>query len=131
MGLAGTVYAVFKADTTGFTRSMKTLGASAGALGKSLTMKLTAPLLLIAGAAVAVSANFEQKLTNAFSVTGSASDEVKGKMEDLARAMGESTVFSAGEAADAMYYMASAGWKAEQMTVALEEIGRASCRERV
>ena len=121
MGMVGTVYALFTADTTSFTRKMQALGASAGALGRSLTLKLTAPLLLIAGAAVKVSADFEQKLTNAFSVTGSASEKVKGQMEDLARAMGKDTVFSAGEAADAMYYMASAGWKAEQMTVALED----------
>jgi len=106
MGMVGTVYALFTADTTSFTRKMKALGVSAGTLGKTLTMKLTAPLLLIAGAAVKVSADFEQKLTNAFSVTGSASEEVKGQMEDLARAMGKDTVFSAGEAADAMYYMA-------------------------
>lgn len=90
-------------------------------LGKSLTKKVTLPLLALGAAAIKVGADFEQSITNAFAVTGSKSVEVKEQMEALARTMGEKTVFSAKEAADAMYWMGSAGWKVKEMTAALED----------
>ena len=59
-----------------------------------------------------------------------------------AREMGAKTKFSATEAAEAMNYMAMAGWKTEDMLSGIDgimnlaaastsKIGRASCRERV
>jgi TP901 family phage tail tape measure protein len=117
----GKLYALVGADTSDFTRKMQGIGTLAQGVGRGLTMKLTAPLVALGGAAVKVAADFEQQLTNAFSVTGSTSEEVKGQMEALAREMGATTVFAAKDAADAMYFMASAGWKADDMAVALED----------
>jgi len=119
--ILGKLYALVGADTSDFTRKMTGVSALAKNVGKSLTLKLTLPLVLLGGAAVKTAADFEQSLTNAFSVTGSSSKKVRQDMEDLARSMGEKTVFSAGQAADAMYFMASAGWKADEMTVALKD----------
>jgi len=101
-------------------RAMVKVGKRFTAIGKKMTMMVTLPILALGAAAVKVGADFEQSITNAFSVTGAKSEEVKKQMEDLARTMGEKTVFSAKQAADAMYWMASAGWKIEQMTDALE-----------
>lgn len=101
-------------------RSMVKVGKRFTAIGKKMTMLVTLPILALGAAAVKVGADFEQSITNAFAVTGAESEKVKAKMEALARTMGEKTVFSAKEAADAMYWMASAGWKIEQMTDALE-----------
>ncbi len=60
-------------------------------------------------------------MANAASVSGATAEEFE-RMKEVAREMGKSTVFSASEAADAMYYMASAGYKAEQMGEALKPI---------
>ena len=101
-------------------RAMVKVGKRFTAIGKKMTMMVTLPILALGAAAVKVGADFEQSITNAFAVTGAESEKVKKQMEDLARTMGEKTIFSAKQAADAMYWMASAGWKIEQMTDALE-----------
>ncbi|NLE06957.1 MAG: phage tail tape measure protein [Crenarchaeota archaeon] len=75
-------------------------------------MKVTMPLVLLAKQAVQTSAEFEQSMANAASVSGATGEELE-KMTALAREMGKTTVFSASDAADAMYYMASAGYKVE------------------
>ena len=99
---------------TKFSRSLTSIGTS-------LTMKVTMPLVLLAKQSLQTSAQFEQRMANAASVSGATGEELV-RMTDLARHMGKTTVFSASQAADAMYYMASAGYKAEQMANAIEPI---------
>jgi TP901 family phage tail tape measure protein len=84
-------------------------------------MKVTMPLVLLAKQALQTSAEFEQSMANAASVSGATGEELE-KMTALAREMGKTTVFSASDAADAMYYMASAGYKVEEMANAIEPI---------
>lgn len=112
----------FNRGLTDAQRAMQRVGQKFSAAGRQMTMKVTLPLVALGAVAVKVAADFEQSLTNAFAVTGSSSLEVKKQMEELARSMGENTVFSASQAADAMYYMASAGYKAKDMTLALKPI---------
>jgi len=123
----GELFVSLKLDSSKFQRglseaegSLSRVGKSLTSLGKRLTLAAGASLLAIGTIAIKVGGTFEQKLTNAFSVTGAASEDVKKQMEELARTMGKTTVFSASQAADAMYYMASAGWKANDMAVALK-----------
>jgi prophage DNA circulation protein len=73
-------------------------------IGTSLTMKVTMPLVLLAKQSLQTSAQFEQSMANAASVSGATGEELV-RMTDLARHMGKTTVFSASQAADAMYYM--------------------------
>ena len=126
--VAGSIVSKLIMDTTQWSASVTAVTTKTARMGKSLTKVggmltkgLTLPLALAGAAAVKASADFEQKLVNAFSVTGSASEAVKQQMSDLAREMGATTVFAATEAADAMYYMASAGWKADDMAAALKD----------
>ncbi len=87
--------------------------------GTKLTASISAPLLALGGAAVGVSQKFEQSMANAASVAGATGDELK-RMTELAREMGSKTVFSASDAADALYYMASAGYKVDQMADSIQ-----------
>lgn len=73
-------------------------------IGTSLTMKVTMPLVLLAKQSLQTSAQFEQSMANAASVSGATGEELV-RMTALARQMGKTTVFSASQAADAMYYM--------------------------
>lgn len=66
-------------------------------------------------------ATFEQSMANAAAVSGATGEELQ-KMTNLAREMGRATRFSAREAADAMYYMASAGYKAADMESSLASV---------
>lgn len=116
------------ADISGLSKGLKSaqskltkLSSSLTSIGSSLTMKVTMPLVMLAKQCLDVSGTFEQSMANASSVSGATGEELQ-KMTDLAREMGKTTVFSASDAADAMYYMASAGYKVEQMANAIEPI---------
>jgi len=88
-------------------------------VGSTLTTSLTLPIIAVGAGSVKMAADFEQSMANAASVSGATVEEFE-KMKKVAREMGKTTVFSAKESADAMYYMASAGWKANQMAVAIK-----------
>jgi len=100
-------------------RAMVRVGQKFTAVGKKLTMMVTLPILAVGAAAVKMGADFEQSMMNAASVSGATGEELK-RMEGIAREMGETTVFSAKQSADAMYFMASAGWKVNDMGKAIK-----------
>jgi TP901 family phage tail tape measure protein len=66
-----------------------------------------------------VFAKFEQSMANTLSVLGGTEKEME-QLDATARKMGETTIFSASQAADAMYYLASAGYNVNQVMGALK-----------
>lgn len=66
-------------------------------------------------------AGFEQSIANVASVSGGTAEEM-AKLEDAARSAGETTRFTASQAADALYYLASAGLDATQSVAALDGV---------
>ena len=66
-------------------------------------------------------ANFESSMSKVQAISGASADDM-AKLTDKAKAMGETTVFSASESADALQYMAMAGWKTDDMLNGLEGI---------
>ncbi len=105
--------------TKGLTEASKKIGQSMSEVGKNMSASLTLPIIGVGVAAVKMASDFEQSMANAASVSGATGAEFE-KMKNVAREMGSTTAFSAKEAADAMYYMASAGWKANQMAEAIK-----------
>lgn len=71
------------------------------------------------GMAIKTAKEFEQSMANTASVAGATAEELK-TLSNYAREMGEQSVFSASEAADAMYYLASAGMNVDEIMGALE-----------
>ena len=70
-------------------------------------------LAVAVGKATMTFADFEQAVTNAASVTGQSGaqyEATKKNIEELSKTLGETTVFSAQQAASAMYDLASAGY---------------------
>lgn len=65
-----------------------------------------------------VGVNFESSMSNVAALSGATGEDLE-KLESTAKEFGASTVFSAGEAADALGYMALAGWDANQSSSAL------------
>ena len=98
---------------------LKSIGQGMEKAGKKATMYLTVPILALGAAAVKVSMDFEQSLLNAFSVMGDVSDEARQKLRLLAEQLGKDTAFKASEAAEAMYFLASAGLNVKQTMGAL------------
>ncbi len=97
----------------------KNAGAAIGAAVGAASAAVTA----FAGESVKVGANFDSSMsqvaaTMGYSVddlntAGSEAAETFGQLRDFAQQMGSSTAFSASEAADALNYMALAGYDAE------------------
>ena len=72
-------------------------------------------------AAVKTAADFDSAMANVAAISGATGDDLQA-LREKAREMGEKTKFSASEAADAMSYMAMAGWKTGDMLSGIEGI---------
>ena len=66
-------------------------------------------------------ANFESSMSKVGAISGASAEDME-KLRAKAKEMGETTKFSASESADALQYMAMAGWKTEDMLGGLEGI---------
>jgi len=65
--------------------------------------------------------NFEAQMSRVQAISGATAEDA-GRLADKAKEMGESTVFSATESAQALEYMAMAGWKTDDMLEGLAGI---------
>ena len=70
---------------------------------------------------ISVGKEFDGSMSQVSAISGATGDEL-GKLRDKAKEMGETTAFSASEAADAFTYMAMAGWKTEDMIEGIDGI---------
>lgn len=82
-------------------------------VGKKL-LPITGAVAGIGAAAVKTTADFDSSMSNVSAISGATGEDFD-RLRDKAREMGAETKFSASEAADAMSYMAMAGWKTEDM----------------
>ena len=90
-------------------------------VGTTLTTHVTVPVMAAGTVAVKTAADFDSAMSKVAAVSGAAGDELDA-LRDKAREMGSKTKFSASEAADAMNYMAMAGWKTNDMLSGIEGI---------
>lgn len=90
-------------------------------VGKTLTKRVTAPLLGIGGVAGKITMDFDASMSKVKAISG-ASGEAFDSLREKAREMGAKTKYSATEAADAMTYMAMAGWDNKQMIEGIDGV---------
>lgn len=93
---------------------LKTVGDKISGAGKTLTLGLTAPIVGAGVAAVKTTADFDKSMSQVKAVSGATGKDFDA-LRNKAREMGATTKFSASDAADAMNYMAMAGWKSNDM----------------
>lgn len=98
-------------------KTVKAFASVAKAAFKSLLIPLAA-LALGFGLSIRTAAQFEQSMANVQSVLSGTAAEMK-MVSTAAREMGKTSVFTASEAANALYDLASAGFDAEQAVSAL------------
>ena len=72
-----------------------------------------------------VFAGFEQRMARVKALTGATGEDFQ-RLSDEARRLGESTVFSASQAAEAMSFFALAGFKVDEILKAAGGIGCAT-----
>lgn len=89
------------------------VGQKIEGVGKKL-LPVTAAVTGIGAAAVKTTADFDESMSNVSAISGATGEDFN-RLREKAREMGAETKFSASEAADAMSYMAMAGWKTDDM----------------
>ena len=89
------------------------VGQKIEGVGKKL-LPISAAVGGIGVAAVKTTADFDSSMSNVSAISGATGEDFD-RLRDKAREMGAETKFSASEAADAMSYMAMAGWKTDDM----------------
>lgn len=83
--------------------------------------KLATGVKRIAEECIETGSQFEASMSKVEAVSGATGDELDA-LTEKAREMGATTMFSASEAAEAMNYMAMAGWKTEDMLSGIEGV---------
>lgn len=99
---------------------LKTVGDNITNVGKKF-MPVTLGVVGLGTAAVKTAADFDSAMSKVAAVSGATDSDLEA-LRDKAREMGEKTKFSASEAAEAMNYMAMAGWKTEDMLSGIEGV---------
>lgn len=99
---------------------LKNVGGNIESAGKKL-LPVTATVTALGTASVKTAADFEAAMSKVAAVSGASASEMEA-LTAKAREMGSKTKFSASEAAEAMNYMAMAGWKTEDMLSGIEGV---------
>ena len=94
---------------------LQAFGAKTQAVGKNLSTKLTLPLALAGGAALKLGVDFDKSMTKIQSLVGVAAADVD-KMGETAKKMATDTGKSAAEAAEALFFITSAGLRGKEAT---------------
>lgn len=115
---ATTSTALSKIDVAG--QKMEAVGNSIAGAGKKM-MGVTTVIGGVGVAAVKTAADFDSAMSQVAAVSGATGKDFDA-LRSKAREMGSKTKFSATEAAEAMNYMAMAGWKAEDMLGGIEGV---------
>ncbi len=102
-------------------QKMQDVGEKMEAVGKDLTKKITLPLVGIGTAAIKVGSDFEAGMSEVGAISGATGNDLK-LLEEKAKEMGATTKFSASESAEALKYMAMAGWDTNQMLDGLDGV---------
>lgn len=111
-------------DSSGLAKGLNGIkGVATNAFGVSAkaVTAVSGALTAGAGAAVSFGVSFDAAMSEVAAISGATSDELEA-LRDKAKEMGANTKFSATEAAEAMNYMAMAGWKTEDMLNGIDGI---------
>lgn len=123
-GNDGTLKFDTKIDSSGFQKGIDGISGAAKS-GLALTGKIMGTaatgITALGGAAIKVGSDFEAGMSQVQAVSGASGEELE-KLKEKAKEMGASTKFSATESAEALNYMAMAGWKTEDMLGGIEGI---------
>ena len=100
--------------------TLQSAGDKISGVGQKL-LPVTAGVTALGTIAVKTGADFDSAMSKVAAVSGATGSELDA-LREKAREMGSKTKFSASEAAEAMNYMAMAGWKTNDMLSGIEGI---------
>ena len=104
---------------------LKSFGKSTQAVGRSLQTRLALPLAIAGGAAIKMAGDFDKSMTKIKSLVGIAGDEVDA-MGAKAKTMANEFGVSSSKAAEALFFITSAGLRGDEAMQTLEASLKAS-----
>jgi len=105
-------------------REMDKMGRRGVAVGKTLMKGFTLPLAIAGGALVKFGADFNKAMTRSTAIMGDLSESMEKEMKKAAIDVSKVTSASAKEAAEAYFFLASAGLDAAQSVAALPKVAK-------
>lgn len=99
-------------------QKMQAFGQDMSKIGGKLTKKVTLPILATGGAVIATASNFEASMNRVRGLTGATGKDFDD-LSGLAKELGATTQYSASQAADAMGFLAMAGFKSNEILGAM------------
>jgi TP901 family phage tail tape measure protein len=114
---------VSKFDDKGIKRANKAL-AGFGKAAAGIATAATAAVAGIAVKSIQEFAKFDEKLNQSIAIMGDVSEAMRGEMSDAAREVAKTTTFSADQAAESFFFLASAGLDAEAAVAAMPAVAR-------
>ena len=108
----------FKTQSEVVAKGLGGVGSALTNMGKTLTTAVTVPVAGLTAAAIKTTATFDTSMSRVQALSGATAAEFQ-RLRDTAIEMGAKTAFSASESADALSYMALAGWDTNQMIAGL------------
>lgn len=93
---------------------LQEIGSKMQSVGRNMSMYVSAPIVAGFGAAVKKSIDFDDSMRKVKATSGATGSEFQ-QLRDKALEMGAKTKFSDSESADALNYMALAGWDTKDM----------------
>lgn len=97
------------------------LGSTITKVGNNIDNNLSKPIRNFGLSAIGTSIEFETAMARVQAIS-QGTDEDLARLTATAREMGATTVYSASDAADGLYYMALAGWTANESIDAIESV---------
>jgi len=113
----------FKSDVRGLRKAEAELSKFGRNVGK-VALGATAAVGGIAAVSIKAFADFDSKLQQSVSIMGDVSDAMREDMSEAAREVAKTTTFSAEQAAESFFFLASAGLDAEQSIGALPAVAQ-------
>ena len=107
-------FAQVQTEIDGIGKKFQSVGSTLKNTGKTMSTYVTAPLVGIGAVSLHTAANFDDSMRKVQAVSGATGSDFE-KLTNQARELGATTAFSASDAADAMYYLALAGWDVNEI----------------
>jgi len=104
--------------------ALKRQGASMQAFGGGLTRWVTLPLAGIGALSVKALKDFDEEMTESTAIMSGVTKKVRADMEKTAKSVAVSSTFGASQAAEAYFFLASAGLDAQRSMAALPGVAR-------
>lgn len=108
-------------DASGFNKGLSAMSVAAGNLISGLTQAATGKLTELAKTSVGVGMSFQSSMSQVAATMGVGVDQIQS-LTDKAKEMGSTTAFTATQAADALNYLALAGYDANKAAEVLPSV---------